>query len=187
MTKSSLLEIESTQIEEYAGDTKGQSIVVTAKGAAEKGETAQQYGQHGLISHPAKNTIGLRLTQGSLDIIIAGLNYSVPIPENPGETLLFSTDANGAVKSKLYLDKNGDFIFNDGEDFAVRYSKLEEAYNELQSQFNAFIDIFLGWVPVPNDGGAALKALITTNNTPPLSSKSTGDITPSKIEEIKLP
>ena len=72
MTKASILEIESTLIEEYAGDTKGQSIVVTAKGTADKGETAQQYGQHGLISNPAKNTLALRLTQGSLDIIIGG-------------------------------------------------------------------------------------------------------------------
>lgn len=191
MAKSSLLEIESTLIEEYAGDTKGKSIVVTAKGTAEKGETAQQYGQHGLISNPAKNTIGLRLTQGSLDIIIAGLNYSVPLPENPGETILFSTDAEGNLLSKLYLDKDGNFIFNDGEDFAVRYSALETAYNQLKSEVDQLItdtnQLKSHGHPVsvdPNTGTGA-----TTAITPviPVQQPSTGDITPSKVEEIKVP
>lgn len=189
-TKASLLEVESTLIEEYPGDTAGQSIVVTAKGTADKGETAQQYGQHGLISNPAKNTIGLRLTQGSLDIIIGGLNYSVPLPENMGETLLFSTDAEGVVKSKLYLDAEGNFIFNDGEDFAVRYSALETAYDQLKSEVDQLItDIntlktHTHTLTTPDTINGSTTAILPV--IPPQPS-STGDITGSKIEEILVP
>ena len=178
--QANLLKIESTQIGAYAGDTAGDSIITTGSGSASKGETAQQYGQSGIISNPAKNTIGLRLRKGSLDIIVASNLYSVPLPEKQGETLLYSTDADGAIKSKLYLNDQGQFIFNDGTDNAVRYSALETAYNELNSKYNKLISTMLAWIPVPSDGGLALKTALIA--AAPLNS--TGDITPSKIEEI---
>lgn len=187
MTKASILEIESTLISDYAGDTKGKSIVVTAKGSADRGETAQQFGQHGLISNPAKNTLGLRLTQGSLDIIIGGLNYTVPLPENMGETLLFSTDAEGAIKSTVLLDTEGNFIFNDGADNAVRYSELETAYNAVNDKLNDLITKYNAHIHVTTATVSATAIPGVISPTTSSETPSTGDITPSKIEEIKVP
>ncbi len=110
--QANLLEIESTQIDNYAGDTTGKSIIATASGSADKGETAQVFGQPGLITNPSKNNIGLRLSKGSLDIIIGTMNYLIPLPENNGETLLYSTDADGVLKSSILLDNVGNIKMN---------------------------------------------------------------------------
>lgn len=184
--KANLLKIESTTTtENFSGDVTGPSIIATASGSAEKGETAQVFYSDGLISNPAKGTIGLRINKGSLDIVVGSMNYQIPIPENPGEKLLYSTDADGVIQCKLFLDTEGNFIFNDGEDFAVRYSALETAYDELKGKvndlitaYNAHVHNFVGVGP-----GNPGVTVVTTSTAAP----STGDITPSKIEEIKVP
>lgn len=193
--QANLLKIESTQIDNFAGDTTGKSIIATSTGSAEKGETAQVFGQGGIINNPSKNTIGLRVNKGSLDIIVGQMNYQVPLPENQGETLIYSTDADGVVQSKILLGIDGTFIFNDGEDNAVRYSELETAFNQLKQDFdqhvtdvNTFISTVYGThthtVTTPDTiNGTASPT--TAQGTP--SNPSTADITPSKIEEIKVP
>lgn len=190
--KANLLKIESTTTtENFPGDTTGASIIATASASGEKGETAQVFSSDGLISNPAKGTIGLRVSKGSLDIVVGSMNYQIPIPENPGEKLLYSTDADGVIKCKLFLDTEGNFIFNDGEDFAVRYSALETAYNQLKSEVDQLItdiNTLKGHShPVqvtPATGTGATTGIIPV--VPP-QPPSTGDITPSKIEEILVP
>ena len=119
-TTANLLQIESTTIGKFPGDVTGDSIIATASGSAEKGETAQVFGQAGLITNPSKNNVGLRINKGSLDIIIGTMNYTIPLPANQGETLLYSTDEDGAIKGKCYIDDQGVFTFNDGTKEAAR-------------------------------------------------------------------
>ncbi len=193
-TTANILQIESTTTDEnFPGDVTGPSIIATASGSADKGETAQVFGQPGLISNPSKGNIGLRISKGSLDIVVGTMNYSIPLPENPGETLLFSTNEDGSIQSKLFLDTEGNFIFNDGEDFAVRYSELETAYNQLRDDFDALVGDYNSHTHdgvivavVPGTGGASGTSG-SSGTTSAEGSESTGDITPSKIEEINVP
>ena len=101
-----------------------------------------------------------------------------------GETLLFSTDAEGVVKSKLYLDKDGNFIFNDGADNAVRFSKLEEKINELTDKLDNHVhpDVI-----VSVSGGSGNPAVGVTGSSGSSVTDFTTDISTSKIEEIKVP
>ena len=194
-TTANLIKIESTTTtENFAGDTAGPSIIATASGSADKGETAQVYASDGLISNPASGTIGLRIHKGSLDIVVGTMNYQIPIPENPGEKLLYSTDAEGVVKCKIFMDAEGNFIFNDGEDFAVRYSELETAFNQLKSDFDTLVSNYNTTVTTFNAHVHVVTTPDTINGTasPTLTpgangSTSTADITPAKIEEIKVP
>jgi hypothetical protein len=89
--------------------------------------------------------------------------------------------------SHVIIDKDGKIILNSQDDNAVRYSALETAYNELNDKFNTLVSILVAWTPVPSDGGAVLKALLTAGNVPPLNLSSTGNITGSKIESILVP
>lgn len=187
---ANMLKIESTTIDNFPGDTTGQSIIATSTGSAEKGETAQVFGQGGVINNPSKNTIGLRVNKGSLDIIIGQMNYQVPLPENQGETLLYSTDADGAIKSKCLLGADGTFTFNDGTDFAVRYSALETAINAYATdgdteRTSIITKINTELTKIATAINAIAPGSYTLNpvSTNPVSA----DITPSKIEEIKVP
>lgn len=126
-TTANLLKIESTTIEQFPGDVTGDSIVATASGSAEKGETAQIYGGNGIINNPATGTIGLRINKGSLDIVVGQMNYNIPLPENQGETLLYSTDASGALKGQIYLNNDGTI-------------KMDSGVEDLKTLFAEFID-----------------------------------------------
>lgn len=112
----------------------------------------------------------------------------------PGEIRIYSTRSNNATSENFYilLTNVGTCEIGGTADNMVRYSKLEDAYNQLKSDhddlvqdINAIKTVFAsGWVVAPNDGGAALKAAAATWAGQALSD-STGDITPAKIEEIK--
>lgn len=89
-----------------------------------------------------------------------------------------------------YIQIDENFLEIGGStDFMVRYSALETAYNQLKDdhddtvqKLNAIINVLQTWVPVPSDGGAALKAAAAALMT---ASASTGDISGAKIDEIK--
>jgi hypothetical protein len=59
--------------------------------------------------------------------------------------------------------KQGEWIFNDGsnggltklKELTDRLNEYEELFSQLKSDFNS-------WVPVPNDGGAALKTVLSS-------------------------
>ena len=165
------IEISSTKIGQYPGDTAGDSIIATLKGSAEKGETAQVQGQTGIIGNPPKGAKGLRIRIGSLDIIISSLNYQVALPTNPGETKIYSTDADGVEKATQYLDKDGNHIFNSGTDFMVAYEDLVTQFNELKTAFNTHTHVSVTSLGSP---------------TPPVP-QSAADITTTKVPTMRVP
>ena len=55
----------------------------------------------------------------------------------PGEVEIYSTDNPVTAKqARIYLNKDGEIIMNQGTDFAVRFSALETAFNQLKSDFD---------------------------------------------------
>ncbi len=89
-----------------------------------------------------------------------------------GETRIFSSNQNKEEQGYILLKNNGDFEFNGTGDFLVRYSKLEEAFNDLQSKWNAFATAYTPGSP-------------STLGTPATASQSTADISESKINNFK--
>ena len=151
---ANLVEITSTKIGQYPGDNSGDSIIATFKGSAGKGETGQVHGQVGIIGNPAKTTKQVRIRIGSLDILISSLNYKVPMPTNPGDTKVYSTDADGAEQAKHYLDDGGIHTFNDGT--------LESARNTDPVKVTIPIGTFI----VSVSGGSGAPAVGVLNATP---------------------
>lgn len=91
----------------------------------------------------------------------------------------------GNGSSTVILRENGDIELNGDSDNMVRYSKLEEAYNQLKSDLNSFISTYNTHIHVTTAtvGPSAVPGVIsptTSTGTP-----STGDITPAKIDNIK--
>jgi hypothetical protein len=92
-----------------------------------------------------------------------------------GERILYSIAA-GIRAAVIALRENGDIELNINavEDFAVRYNKLAEAFNQLKSDYDSHTHQYL-----PGPGTAIPSG-------PPVPT-TTADITPAKIDNIKVP
>lgn len=182
-----LIEIATISETAYPGDTAGDSMVATLSGSADKSETAQIYSQPGFIGKPFKGNKGLRFRIGSVDIVIATINYSVSIPTNYGETKLYSTDEDGEQQASLYLDNEGNLTVNDGEDYAVRYSALETAFNQLKDDFDSLVSLYNAHIHITTATVGSTAVVGTLSATTSQGSSSTADISDAKIEEILVP
>lgn len=104
---------------------------------------------------------------------------SIPTPKiDPGERIIYSSK-NDEMKAFMKFCGDGSIEINDNDDNAVRYSKLENAFNTLKDDFNNFIKIFnLHTHPI-----SGTQTLVTAT----MGNKSTADITPAKIKNFKVP
>lgn len=73
-------------------------------------------------------------------VILGSLMISKGAKE--GELILYSRDSNGSVKSKLYLNKTGEIVLNDGTGFAVEFNNLKAEFDKLNSAFNGHTHIY---------------------------------------------
>ena len=177
---ANLIKISSTKKGTYPGDVSGDSIIATGEASAEKAETAQVYGHHGLISNPAPGTRAIRIRIGSIDIIIAAYSYKVPVPEDPGATKLYSTDADGNEESTINLLPDGTIEINGNADNAVSFQDLKTAMDNLKASIDtATAGSITGHTHV--ETGVTTASGVGT--APPV----TVDISASKVDEVKLP
>lgn len=108
-----------------------------------------------------------------------------------GEKVIYSTDKNGNVNTRIYLRNDGtievksdNVVFQDGEDFAVRYSKLESEFNEMKGKLNGMIQAWNSFASAYVPGSPTTTGLPATAST---ATESQADITLTKIETIKVP
>ncbi len=151
----------------------GKSVLATTSGDADRAYEAEVYSAHGFISRPVKTTRGIRFHLGSLSIIIAAYTYGVEPPANPGESKVFSTDAEGVEQGSHLVQNDGVHIFNGGEIEAARKGDAVQSAAADDSTFWA-------WIAA---AGAALAGL---GVAVPVPSSLTGKITEG-TEEVLLP
>lgn len=135
-------------------------------------QTSLQVAPYGVDANPIKDMVAIYLetAEKGRTIIIGYINKNQLA--DIGEHRLFSTDANGVLKTYLWLKNDGTMEIGGGTDHLVRYSKLEEAFNELKDKFNQFATAYVPGSP-------------STTGLPASVQPSTADITQCKIEEIK--
>lgn len=173
--------IQSTELKQIADGKKIVQAVITGENGA--AGTAAVYGGHGEASRPVAGTRALRVSLGKLNFVIAAFNSWIEPPTNPGETKLYSTDEDGVEKATHYLDKDGKHTFNNGTNHAAQYEALQTAFNQLKADFNDFINNkFNTHVHGGVSGGSS-----STSTATPTGSASAADITPAKVEEIRIP
>lgn len=167
--------INVTKVISSAIDTALRFVKVRRLGNSDV-QNVKEFMPFGIDGAPLPGMTALYLSTG-----VKGANYVVGyINKNqkalPGELRLFSLDADGKEKTYQIFKKDGTIEILGDADFMVRYSKLELAYNELQGKHNQTDANFVALA-------TALNLLLGTTTFPP--STSTGDITLSKIKEIK--
>jgi len=97
----------------------------------------------------------LYILGGSSQTVEAGLDLA------PGERLLFSTDAGGNLQASIKLGADGQLTANGGSDYVALASKVDALWSALYELFS------IGWTPVAQDGGAALKTAFAIAFPPP--------------------
>ena len=148
-------------------------------------QTAIEAAPYGFDSHPVKDMIALYAptTQNGKSVIVGYLNKN-QLAEI-GELRLFSTNAQGDEQAYIWLKNDGVIELGGDEDFLVRYSKLEEAFNTLKADLNALTNSYNSHTHVTS---ATIGSSATPGKVEPTASKaseSNANISPAKIESIK--
>lgn len=99
-----------------------------------------------------------------------------------GEVYFFSTDEKGKTqKSNLKLKNDGTVEIMGDSYTAVRYEKLESAFNKLKSDFNSLVQKYNTHTHAGVTPGTGSSAV-----TPSMATASSADIMPAKSKNIKI-
>lgn len=146
-------------------------------------QTSDEVSSFGIDSNVPKDFIALYASTGQKgeNVIIGYINKHQLAAV--GESRIYSTnEAGDEVAAYLHFKNDGTIEFNGSEDNLVRYSKLKEEYDKTKEVIDIIIQTLQAPINEPGSGApsafqAALKGALT--------GKATGDISPSKIDEIK--
>lgn len=154
------------------------------KGIVETSKTANPYG---FDSNPTKNYIAI--VSGTMSneepVVVGYLNPRAFTTLNPGDSAQYATNENGDVVGTIVARNNGTIEILGNDDNAVRFSKLKTAYEELQTKVNDLVIAFNQHVHATAGSGPPSPPTPVPNTIPAIPSS--GDIEPSKIDQIKVP
>lgn len=155
-------------------DAEDKSLMLQVEISSEDDPQTVEYMQASGVDHnPPIGSAVVVNDLGQAWKIAMGADDFVEPESDSGEYEIYAS--NGiAKKSRVKCKVDGTVELNGTADFAVRYSKLEAAFNDLQSKWNTFATLYA-------PGGPA------GIGTPPSASTSSGDITQAKVTEIKVP
>jgi hypothetical protein len=134
---------------------------------------------YGTDSNPIKGMVAVysKTSADGKAVIIGYLNKDQLA--DVGEHRTYSTDSDGALQFYIWQKNDGTCEIGGDDDNMVRYSKLEEAFNELKGDFNNLVTLFNSHLHTNGNMGA-------NTGTPTASGQSSNaDISPAKIDEIK--
>lgn len=144
-------------------------------------QTATEVSPYGIDSNPIKDMYAIYApTETKGKKVIVGYINVEKLAET-GEVRLFSTNDSGALQTYIWCKKDGTIQLGGDANFAVKFNELKSAFDELQQDMETLKQVFTTWVPVPTDGGAALKAASATWSATPLVQ----NIDNAKNEDIK--
>lgn len=135
----------------------------------------------GVDSVPIKDMIAVyaNTSENGNPVIIGYLNKNQIA--DIGDYRTYSTDENGVVQTYIHLKNDGIMEIGGTGDNMIRFTNTKAVTDEFKSDLNTLKTAISGWVPVANDGGAALKAALATWFATPIAQS----IDASKIDEIK--
>ncbi|NRA92568.1 MAG: hypothetical protein HRU26_07765 [Psychroserpens sp.] len=147
--------------------------------------TALYAGPFGEDSVPPQNTRAIVVQGVSSDskVVIAYINRNQLDSLAEGEKRIYSVKDDGSLSTDIILRSDGTMEIGGNTDFLVRYSKLKEEYDKTKDALDSIINILSG-SPINEAGNGSPSSLQAALKTA-LTGKSTGDISSSKIEEIK--
>ena len=99
-----------------------------------------------------------------------------------GEVRFYSLDSDGNEKNFIHIKNDGKIDIGGSGDNMVRFSKLEDGYNELKTDFNNLVTKWNAFAGAYLPGGPTVQGLPPSAST---ASSSSATIADAKIDEIK--
>jgi hypothetical protein len=142
-------------------------------------QTSLQVAPHGIDSNPVKDLIALYADTGEKGktVLVGYLNKNVLAAV--GETRLYSTDADGALQTFIWLKADGTMELGGNAKHLARFEELKTGYDQLKQDFNNFVTTVFNAHMHPTAGTGAPSPPTLTGTA------STASIDSSKIDEIK--
>jgi phage gp45-like len=173
-------EIKSSEVKKNRDGENSVRVLTVEISDPDDLQSVEHMTQAGEDTHPPAGSKVVILSIGSSWKIAIACDDGIEPEVEEGEKKIYSSDG-GAIKAFIHFKKNGDIVINDDADNAVRYSKLEEAFNQLKDDFSNFVTMTYNLHMHPTAApGAASPPTVT-------GTSSTADITPAKIDEIQVP
>lgn len=170
-----------TKVISTSANSLGQRLIKVLRFGRKDIREPIQATPYGVDSNPVKDMIAVYAETDSKGskVVVGYLNKNAIA--QPGEVRLFSTDADGVEQTYIYLTNGAKIELGGNADNAVRYSKLEDAFNELKTDFNNHITAYNTHVH------AGVTTGVGSSGTTTPGTQSTADISPAKVEEILTP
>ena len=171
-----LVTVFSSLVAKYRGGSDD-SLIVKSKALGSDYQTKNAFGP-GIEINPASGERLVVTRIGNSDsyvLNVGGLSDKVSPDTSPGERRFFSVDSSGNLSAFIKLKNDSILELNGNDAFAVKYTELETAFNQLKSDFNALVATYNS-----HTHGGVVAAPVATG-TP-----STADISPAKSDLVKL-
>jgi len=137
--------------------------------------------------HPDDIALLLQVGDDPDDLVVIGIDDTIARVSQAGEQRLYSYDESRNILASLYLNNNAEVVVNEGTDYAVAYTKLENAFNTLKQDFDNLVTTYNTHIHTTTAtvGASATPGVISPTTS--TGSPSTADITIAKIEKVRLP
>lgn len=169
-------------------DGEGDSRMLSAElSEADDVQTIELVNRNGEQTNPLDDHMLVILELGPAWKIAVAVRDNVELDATlaRGEKILYSLDATNAIKASVRFKADGTLVLNEGEDYAVQFTAMQSAFNQLKSDFNTFVSSVFNAHTHPYLPGPGPAAPTSPTATP--GSSSSADMAGAKIESIQVP
>lgn len=141
-------------------------------------QTSLQIVPHGIDSNPVKDMVAVHAETGEKGktVVLGYLNKD--LLAEVGATRVFSTDADGALQTYIWLKADGTMEIGGNAKHMARFEELKSGFDTLKTDFNNLVTKFNAHMHPTAGTGAPSPPTVT-------HTASTASIDSAKINEIK--
>lgn len=168
-------------------DGENETRMVSAElSSAEDVQSIELIGQNGEQTNP--------LDDATVIILEITKNWKIAVaikdlvePDNTlerGEKKIYSLDSSNTIQACVRFKGDGTLILNEGTDWAIQFTEMKSAFDQLKNDFDAFVGKYNshGHSYFPGPLAAAISSPTTDQG-----STSTADMSNAKIESVQVP
>lgn len=173
-------EVMSSLVKEEDGEHSIESVADPGSGA---NMTTDHSSAPGDDSPPfASDLIVMMRVPGSENYVAVGyIDAKNKSLADHGEKRLYARDSDGNPVSIVWLKKDGSVRINNGEDWAVQFTAMKAAFDELKGTLNTIQAHYIAHTHAVSGAATA------TPLPPPLPTAATADMSGAKVEKVRLP
>lgn len=154
-------------------------------------QTVELFQQAGMDGRPQDDDAVLIAEISDAWKVALAVDDGIELTAEKGEQEIYSYNASGEKLARVKCTKDGEAVLNDGEDWAVEFSALKAAFDQLKSDFNALIGVYNSHTHV-----ITTPVCLYTGTPHPVSTEapteqtgaeSTADMADAKVDNVRLP